>query len=156
VRHTGAGRPATVSFSQNAKGNSVTAREVDYPRVGSSNDQVDFTVTVPVNTNLNFATSSGSIVATGVQGQLVLSTHAGSISTDHVLFEGHSSLVTQSGNVKLSGNVQAGSHCNARTSAGSVSASFPRSARLSVSASLALGSVSSDFPSVSASSRGAS
>ncbi|HTK11625.1 MAG TPA: DUF4097 family beta strand repeat-containing protein [Ktedonobacteraceae bacterium] len=156
VRHTGAGRPATVSYSHNARANSITAREIDFPRVSSnSNDQVDFTVTVPVNTNLDFATSSGSIIATGTKGQVALVTHAGNVSVDHMLVEGNSVLSTQSGNVTLAGNVQIGSSCKIHTNAGTVSAFFPHSARLSISASLALGTVTSDFPSVSPSSRGA-
>ncbi|HEY4386621.1 MAG TPA: hypothetical protein VGN34_19360, partial [Ktedonobacteraceae bacterium] len=140
VRHTGAGRPATVSYSQNARANSITAREIDYPRVSSnSNDQVDFTVTVPVNTNLDFVTHSGSIVATGIKGHTVLSTQAGNVSIDHALIEGNSVLSTQSGNVTLAANVQIGSSCKIHTSAGTVNAFFPHSARLSISASLALG-----------------
>ena len=156
VRHTGAGRPATVAYSQNVKANSVTAREVDYPRVGSGNDQVDFTITVPVNTNLDFVTHAGSINATGVRGRVSFNTSAGGITTNNVLFEGKSMLVTRSGGVRLGGNVQAGSSCEVRSSAGSVNAFFPRSARLAITASLTLGRVSSDFSTVTASTKGAS
>jgi hypothetical protein len=156
VRHTGAGRPATIAYSQNSRANTVTAREIDYPRVGMGNDQVDFTVFVPVNTNLDFSTHAGALNADGVRGYFAFSTGAGSIATNNVLFEGNSTLVTRSGKIRLAGNVQIGSSCAANTTAGSVDAFFPRNARLAITASLALGRVTSDFSSVAASVRGAS
>ncbi len=156
IRHTGAGRPATVAFGQSARTNSVLGREIDYPRVGTGSDQVDWWITLPKNSNLDFTTGAGPMTVSGVSGHISLITNAGDVTTNNVFFQGNSILSTQAGSIHLLGNVQVGSTCRIHTNAGSVDVSFPSSARLYISASLVAGIVSSDFSGVSTNSRGAS
>jgi len=155
IRHTGAGRPATAAFSSNSKFNSVTAREIDYPRSGRGNDEIDWYITVPKNANLDCATGAGPIVASNVIGRISLITNSGDVTATKVLMKEDSNLLTQAGNVTLSGNVMVGHTCKIHTNAGSINVAFPSSARLYVSASLIAGFVSSDFPGISTNRTGA-
>jgi hypothetical protein len=155
IRHTGAGRPATAAFGLNSKLNDVIAREIDYPRTGTGNDEINWYITVPKNVNLDCTTSAGPIVASNVNGRISLITNSGDVIANNVLMKEDSNLLTQAGSITLSGNVLVGHTCNIHTNAGAINVSFPPSARLYVSASLMAGFISSDFSGISTSRTGA-
>jgi hypothetical protein len=70
-----------------------------------SNRNVDFTITVPQNANLDLQTDSGDISVNNVNGLATLSTNSGDISATADNFSANSSLQTTSGDVRASGDV---------------------------------------------------
>jgi len=130
------------NISQN--GNTITASVPD-----GQQGSVDFTVTVPQDSNLRLIMDSGNISVNGVDGQMTLTTSGGNINASNDVINGQSTITTDYGDISFDGTIGAGGTYQFITSSGSVNLSLPSAPAFHVDATTSSGSMNtSDFPSV--------
>lgn len=91
--------PIPVRFELSPDGNTLTITTDQSGRIGLNlyDTGIDFDIVAPTDTALNIHTESGSISASGIQGQMTLVTSSGDVSTDGG--SGQVTLTTTSGDI---------------------------------------------------------
>jgi Putative adhesin len=130
-----------------------------------------FDVTVPTNENLQLATTDGSIVVDGINGQISLQSgsgdinvqdsqgpvslqsNSGSITANSDVLTGSSTLKSDNGDVTFNGSIGSGNY-QFQSNNGSVDVTLPSNSNFQVNASTSSGSINSDFSTVNIQSQG--
>ena len=95
----------SIKYKIEQNGNSITLT-FDYPKASTNvNQQVDFTVTVPVETKVDIEASFGALNVSNIQGEVVTGNDFGDITLNKV--DGPVKVSTSSGQINLS-EVKAG------------------------------------------------
>lgn len=156
----GGGRPSDARLAKNP-----CRSDSHWNGNGDRNDtEVQFTVTVPAGLRLHLSTVSGNVVATGLEGSLVLHSVSGdvrlqggrgpaveleTVSGDVDLLDvtsGDVSGRTISGTIAFRGPVQDGGSYDFGTTSGDISLALPRQPNATISAATFSGRFSSDLP----------
>lgn len=107
---------------------------------------VDFVLTVPRTSNLELKTDAGTISVTGVNGQMSLTSGAGSVRASEVVLQGDSRLKTDAGSVTFAGSLDPFGTYQFVTDAGTINVTLPEQASFQLEAKTDVGSFNSDFP----------
>jgi hypothetical protein len=124
--------------------NTVSARVRNSSPLGKM--QVNFDVVVPTHTTLEITSNAGSISVSGVDGQLQLSTDAGTIDANGVHLRGPSRLKTNAGTINFHGSLDPEGDYTLSTDLGTVDATLPADASFFLDARTDLGTISGNLP----------
>jgi hypothetical protein len=139
-----------VTYNQSSEANTLTVnvnRSTGFNFFNSPS--VDFEVTVPANTALEFKTNTGSIDVSGVSGRMSLRSNTGSVSMRDGALTSSSILQSNTGSVTFNGSISKTGSYQFTTNTGSVNVTLPASSVFHVDATSDTGSITSDFPGVS-------
>ena len=138
-----------VNYAQDTASNTVTVNVV---RLNDANffgpGSVDFALTVPGTTTLHLKTNTGSIVVSGVSGQMVLTSNTGSVEALGGALGGNSALVTNTGSITFTGAIGSSGTYQFQTNTGSVNVTLPGESVFHLDASTDTGSINTDFAGV--------
>jgi DUF4097 and DUF4098 domain-containing protein YvlB len=139
-------RQISVNVTQNGN---VVAVQVSMPEtlgfgflIGDRN--VDLTVTVPAQANLEARLNAGNVDVRDITGTVTIANDAGNLTLDNVSLAGVSTLSDHAGNVDVAGTLQAGASLDARTNAGNVTAALPAATAAHLDARTHAGSIQVD------------
>jgi hypothetical protein len=136
---------AAVHYEQNDQKNRVTIKaRTGWHFLGKTS--VDFDVTVPSTSDLDLKTEAGGITVSGVSGQMICASDAGSVKVTRAMLRGDSRLKTDAGSITFSGSLHPNGTYTMTTDAGNVTVTLPEETAFRVDAKTDVGSINSDFP----------
>jgi DUF4097 and DUF4098 domain-containing protein YvlB len=142
------GSAPTVQYSQSGDTINASVQNLSSNFLSLGTNNVDFTVTVPANANLQIHTATGSIDVNGVSGNMSLSTATGSITANHDALSGQSTLQSNTGDITFDGSIASTGNYQFSSDTGSVDVTLPSNASFHVDATTDTGSIDSDFSQV--------
>lgn len=136
---------ASVQYEQNNEKNRVTVKaRTGWHFLGKNS--VDFDITVPRTSDLDLKTEAGGITVSGVNGQMICASDAGSVKATQVMLRGDSRLKTDAGSITFSGSLHSSGTYTMTTDAGNVTVTLPEETAFRIDAKTDVGSINSDFP----------
>lgn len=136
---------ASVQYEQNNEKNRVTVKaRTGWHFLGKNS--VDFDITVPRTSDLDLKTEAGGITVSGVNGQVICASDAGSVKATQVMLRGDSRLKTDAGSITFSGSLHPNGSYTMTTDAGNVTVTLPEESAFRIDARTDVGSINSDFP----------
>ena len=142
------GSAPTVQYSQSGDTINASVQNPSNNFLSLGTNNVDFTVTVPSNANLQIHTATGSIDVSGVSGNMSLSTATGSITAKQDALTGQSTLQSNTGDINFDGSIASTGNYQFSSDTGSVDVTLPSNASFHVDATTDTGSIDSDFSQV--------
>jgi DUF4097 and DUF4098 domain-containing protein YvlB len=145
-----------VSYSQS--GNTVTIQvnnDSIHPFDFLNSSRADLNVTVPASSDLQLATGSGEITATGIQGKMTLTSNSGSLQATGVLLTSGSHLSTGSGSMLVRGSIGTDGQYKFQSHSGDIDVTLPRSTSFHAELVSNSGTITNDFPIAAANQTGA-
>ena len=139
------GSAPTVQYSQNGDTINASVQNLSNNFLPFGTNNVDFTVTVPANANLQIHTETGSIDVNGVSGNMSLSTATGSITANQDALSGQSTLQSNTGDITFDGSIASTGNYQFSSDTGSVDVRLPANSSFHVDATTDTGSIDSDF-----------
>lgn len=141
--------PDDFKLNYTQSGDTITVHVTNdsiHPFDFSQTSQADLNVTVPANSNLQLATNSGDIAASGIQGKLILTSNSGSLQATGDSLTSGSRMVTDSGSITMSGSIDTTGIYAFQASSGDVAVTLPRSTNFHANLASNSGSITNDFP----------
>ena len=134
-----------INYSQNGSTVNVAANSSGTFNFFNSTS-VDFTITVPSNTDLQINTNAGTITVNGISGKMSLISNAGTIDATQATLTGSSTFKTNAGSINFNGAIGSTGTYDFETNAGSIDLTLTGSPNFHVNATTDVGSINSSFP----------
>ncbi len=137
------------SYEQGDGGNEIiVAIQRDEFSLATSTTEVDVEIALPGRADLNLVTKAGTITVMDMQGQLVSTSNAGTITVRHSQLTGDSQLSTDAGTIHFEGTIEPHGRYRFTTLAGAVHVVLLNNAAFHVDAVTTLGAITTNLPGV--------